>query len=192
MNLSVSKNNSLHIPFNKRFGPEFFKRISEQAGVFWMLDNKRNLLLLDSCNNLRQKLWIYKHLVPIYCANNGSALINEIHDIQWTTCPDFIAAQNLQKELLTKFNPVYANININNKNFLFMQIKKEATQLIVRTTKKPQSGFATYGAFKGRVLTQQAYSALLRMLYFGTHQISAIDWPHPLNRSSVPAEFALT
>lgn len=187
----LEKQHHLQTPFNKRFGGEFFKRIPTQSGVFWLLDSRRNVLLMDTGINIQQKLLVYKHFIPTYCEKNASPLIHEIHDIKWSLCPDYNSTQNLYRELLKKIKPAYEKLNVKNENYFFIQIARVDSNIHFNLTKKLLPHFSTYGSFRGRIVTQQAYSSLLRLLHFSFYNQPLTEWPLTLSRTTAPREYSI-
>jgi hypothetical protein len=181
----------MHTRFEKRFGNEFFRRIPDEPGIFWMSDSRRRLLLLDSTTNLRNKLLLIKNYLSH--SHSDAQITSLIQEINWCTYPDPDSAKLAQVKLLEDFHPHYSLDATDTENFAFIAFTNKAHSvefsLLKTTTSKYQN---EYGSFRGRLQTHLFFSSLLRWLRFLHMGGTAMLWPSPFNKNLMPNKMSLS
>ena len=176
-------------PFQKRFGPEFFKRIPDSPGVFWLLGSKRQLLFVGKSNNLKNRLQSYKRLNPSIITEKQQHLLHDIHDIHWTQCDTDSSAKRLETELLKKYSPSYNQTNSPSDNCSYIGYAWTDTALYFAHSQVVNPNLHFFGAFKGKAPVTAAYNALMRVMWMGLHRDPQFSYPLPLLKGSAPKQF---
>lgn len=184
---------NLRNPFAERFGLEFFKRVPNTPGVYWMMDSRRQLLYVGKSKNLRLRLASYKYLNPLRSPRKLSRLIQQVHYIQWTQCDSESSALLIENQLLRRYQPPFNVVNTRPDTYLFLGFiwTPSTIQFAVSSDLDRMTSVNAYGAFRSRVLTQQAYTALLRLIWQILHKSPQFSYPTPLTRPVAPANFRL-
>ena len=190
--MNTSKNlSTLHTRFDKRFGPEYFKRIPREPGVFWMNDSKRQLLLLGHSKNLQYKLLLLRSYLLHSTPHTDSEIIQQIHEIHWTHCENSEASFYLEKKLAEQFNSAYKIENTEGESYYYLNFQPSKNQFKLSMSQKPSQQKYSFGAFRGKSPSLATYSALLRWLRYYFQGGSAMQWPSPFNKQFMPQKWTI-
>jgi excinuclease UvrABC nuclease subunit len=181
----------LKTSFEKRFGPEYYKRIPETPGVFWFLDSRKNLLLSGHSGNLKNKLIILKNYLKNEQLQSSKFLITRVHEINWMCCQNFDESEKLENKLFNDNHPRFRIESPNTNNFSYIIYNFQKNKMSFSLTDKRNSKEIIFGSFKGKNSTHFTYSALIRWIRFYFHGGSVMSWPSPLNRPVLPTQYNL-
>ena len=177
--------------FEKRFGPEYYKRIPEAPGVFWFLDSRKNLLLSGHSGNLKNKLIILKNYLKNEQLQSNKLLITRVHEINWMCCQNFDESEKLENKLFNDKLPRFKIESPNTNNFSYIIYNMQKNKMSFSLTDKNNVKENIFGSFKGKNNTHFTYSALIRWIRFYFQGGSVMSWPSPLNRPVLPSNYNL-
>lgn len=184
---------NLKNPFSDRFGPQFFKRIPDSPGVYWMIDSKRQLLYVGKSKNLRLRLMSYKYLKLERCSRKIKRLMQHVHDIQWTQCNSETSALLLENELLRRYKPPFNVINTRPETYFYVGFlwTPQLVDFGLSSNLEDLINVNAHGAFRHRLLSHQAYTALLRLTWQSLNKNPQFHYPQPLTRPLAPTSYRL-
>lgn len=90
-------------PLVTRFGPEFFRRLPREPGVYLMRDEGDRLIYVGKAKNLRQRLNSYRY--PALASRKTVRLVHAVRRIDWEICPSPEEAELRENELLRTHRP---------------------------------------------------------------------------------------
>ena len=176
---------TLSTRFEQRFGPQYFQRLPDAPGIFWINDSRRQLLLVGQSQSLQKKLLMIKSFLNHPRSKMDGEIEQQIHDIHWE---EFRGLNNcISKELNQKYQAAYKLESVNENLFQYIHFIPCKSKFVFKlsTQKKAELGWS-FGAFKRGSLLSSAYSALLRWARFYYYGGSIMSWPSPFNKSILP------
>ena len=168
--------------FRRRFGPEFFRRIPPEPGVYFLKDRTREILYVGKSKNLRQRISSYRYLHKKQGPKKWRRLLEEVHTVEWSVCADLKKAELLENKLLRELKPPFNTASTRPEIYYFWGVdwQDEKLSLALRTDLSALEDYQVYGAFRGRQLCQRAQTSLLRLFHLSL--LPDTPLPQPLNR----------
>lgn len=178
-------------PFRNRFGPEFFRRIPDSAGVYWLTDSKRNILYVGRSRSLRKRLAQYKHLNITNCSFKQHSLLHLVHGIHWREVGKPHLAENFYREILQQCHPIFNSVPTRERGHVFfsMTTMENSVGLEILAKNKEPHLTKLYGAYLDKNLCNRAMTSLLRLLWKSIYMAPQIDYSPPLMKLMGPRRF---
>lgn len=168
-------------PYDRRFGPEFFKQVPEKTGVYWMLDARRSLLFVGSTLNLRERLSSYRFIKAQNSPKRLLHLLEEVRSLDWTSTETLEAARLLEAELIRRHTPLYnSNSPAEKHAYVLLLPQFPILDFTLISARNSELKGRTFGVFKNRAACNRALSSLCRLLWWFGHQGRFHLLPKPL------------
>jgi hypothetical protein len=157
--------------FDKKFGTDFLAGVPTVPGVYHFYDAAGVLLYVGKARNLRRRLGQYRTARRLKAHRKRRELVRAAARLEWQVCASELDA------LLTEVRHIQALAPCRNVAgaypflYPFVGIRTETIGLRFCLTTAPEA-FATFdlhGAFRSRLLTREAFFALMRLLRFVGH-----------------------
>jgi hypothetical protein len=185
-------------PLHQRLGRDFFLKLPKAPGVYFFYGESGWLLYVGKAKSLRDRLNSYRLAAPGRVSKKVLRMIHLAREIRWEECADETQALLRENQLLRDLQPAFNVLNTSPESYLFLGIREvhdpELNQLEFRLTRnsdpdelRPRE--ILYGAFKNRRLTQEAYGALLRLLWCTGYQEVRFEFPVRLTRKKLPSPY---
>lgn len=92
-------------PLVDRFGREFFRKLPERPGVYFMCGDEAGVLYVGKAKNLRKRLSSYRSANPERLGRRIFRLLFRVTRIHWDECVDEAAALERERRLLLVLQP---------------------------------------------------------------------------------------
>lgn len=168
--------------FRKRFGPEYFRRVPSSPGVFWMIDAKRNWLFVGKSKNIKERLQAFRY-------EKRQDFSHQIHNIQWSECPDIDTSNKLYEELLRRHRPLFNKAHQSDFSYS-ISFHIDSSFLIIRNGQCP-SNLKDFMHFN-LPFAQRITPSLIRSIWKLTQPTIATDIPPPLTKTKPPEEVQIS
>jgi GIY-YIG catalytic domain len=160
----------MHI-FDRKFGADFLASVPSVPGVYHLYDVAGVLLYVGKARNLRRRLGQYRRTRRINAHRKRRDLVRAAARIEWQVCASELDA------LLTEIRHIQALAPRQNVAgafpflYPFVGVRAEGgdVRFCLTTTPEAYTSFDLHGAFRSRVLTREAFFALMRLLRFVGH-----------------------
>lgn len=168
--------------YDRRFGPEFFKQVPEQPGVYWMQDSKRSVLFVGKSSNLQKRLSSYRFINPQNCPKKLTQLIEDVRSLGWSPTATEEAAGLLEQQMVRRHPPLHGTALASNDRWVYVEFASQhpLIQFQISNARTPSSPGQSFGAFKNRSACQKCVSSMARLLWWLGHQGHFFDLPQPL------------
>jgi hypothetical protein len=157
--------------FDRKFGADFLAGVPAVPGVYHLYDAAGVLLYVGKARNLRRRLGQYRTTRRIKAHRKRRDLVRAAARIEWQVCASELDA------LLTEIRHIQALRPRKNVAgafpflYPFVGVRAERGEVRFCLTTMPEAfaSFDLHGAFRSRVLTREAFFALMRLLRFVGH-----------------------
>lgn len=152
----------------KHFDADFFARIPQSAGVYFMRSSSNAILYIGKAKSLRKRLRSYRNARPEECPQNVRALLQKVRKIDWELCVDEAEAFRRERELIRAVVPPYNIADAWLEDYLYIALstpEKNQLRFYLSSEEDFEEGLSVHGCYLQRRLTKRAYSALIRLLY---------------------------
>jgi excinuclease ABC subunit C len=157
--------------FDRKFGADFLAGVPAVPGVYHLYDGSGVLLYVGKARNLRRRLGQYRAARRIKAHRKRRDLVRAAARIEWQVCASELEA------LLTEIRDIQAFAPRKNVAgafpflYPFVGVRADGADVRFCLTTAPDAfaSFDLYGAFRSRVLTREAFFALMRLLRFVGH-----------------------
>ena len=196
----MKKNGNSYInPLKKKFGPEFFRGVPKNPGVYFMYDRAGSILYIGKAKSLRIRLSSYRRARPDSVPENVIELLEKVESVRWENCLSEEEAFLRERELLHAIRPPFNIADAWEEDYLFIGTCLEkgavagSTALRFRlTSREEEAGYRLYGCFRHRPRIKSGYTALIRLMYAVTQRRERFAYPARITRTSPPYDYALT
>ena len=157
--------------FDRKFGADFLAGVPTVPGVYHLYDVDGVLLYVGKAQNLRRRLGQYRTTRRIKAHRKRRDLVRAAARIEWQVCASELDA------LLTEIRHI--QLLAPRKNvagafpflypFVGVRVEGAEVRFCLTTTPEAFASFDFHGAFRSRVLTREAFFALMRLLRFVGH-----------------------
>lgn len=157
--------------FDRKFGTEFLAGVPTGPGVYHFYDAAGVILYVGKARNLRRRLGQYRTTRRLKTHRKRRELVRAAARIEWQVCESELDA------LLTEIRDIQALTPARNVAgafpflYPFVGIRAEPSEVrfCLTTTPEAFASFDLHGAFRSRLLTREAFFALMRLLRFVGH-----------------------
>lgn len=157
--------------FDRKFGSEFLTGVPAVPGVYHFYDAAGVLLYVGKARDLRRRLGQYRTTRRLKAHRKRRELVRTAARIEWQVCASELDA------LLTEIRDIQALAPRKNVAgafpflYPFVGIRAEGSEVRFCLTTAPEAfaSFELHGAFRSRLLTREAFFALMRLLRFVGH-----------------------
>jgi excinuclease ABC subunit C len=175
-------------PLTKRFGTDFFKKIPQRPGIYWMMSQENALLYIGKAKNLKKRICSYQHVKPERSSRKILRMVQLVTQIYWEECETENAALLRENELLRTYKPPFNVLNTRPENYYFIAVEffenrfcfKLTTTLISTTEEK------YFGTFKGKGSIRRGFCSMVRLLWVSLSKdaetMSRFEYPRQLSR----------
>ncbi|MBY0471431.1 GIY-YIG nuclease family protein [bacterium] len=183
-------------PLSRHFGESFFSALPKTAGVYYMLDQKGDVLYVGKAKCLRDRVRSYKNAGPESASIKVLRMLFFVRKIQWERCESEKAALIRENELLRTLKPPFNVLNTQPESYCFIGLRfielKDSTEARFRlTTRSTRKGDLLFGAFKGRAAVRDGYAGLLRLLWAAHNEKQRFEFPAKILKYRPPALYSL-
>lgn len=179
-------------PLKSRFTSEFFKMIPADPGVYWMTDDRGEILYVGKAKDLRARLRSYRNTSFERHSSKTRRLLKRVTEIQWDVLGSEEEALLRENEFLRSLKPKFNVVGVRPETYLYFSLKIGAESLeIARLFHKSEASpdETLFGAFKGIEQTIVAYGSLVRWAWSAA--LENCDWPLPLLKKTGPARVSI-
>jgi len=158
-------------PFAFRFSSEFFNRIPNQCGVYWMMDSRRNILYVGSAINLQVELRTFKDLKMRNIPQTLGDLISRVHQIDWSLSETIATAKSMKVLLVKQCHPPFNHSSKKTKrtkDFYFLLTPRSGKLEISIVPNNNTFSENIYGPFSNKIELQKIYSSIVRWMWLIT------------------------
>jgi hypothetical protein len=187
-------------PLKERFGSSFLGDVPQGPGIYFMLDDKKDILYIGKAKNLKNRISSYFQLKPGQSREHILEMIESVVSIQWNEFSSEEEALLRESELLHAIRPPFNILHTEPEHYLFIGVRgMPDLQRSDRAANLPildfqlsshdrmkENGYRTYGCFKHRGKIKTGYSALLRLIYSACFDGSRFSYPGKLGRIFPP------
>lgn len=157
-------------PIDFRFSLDFFQRIPDAPGLFWMQDSRRQILFVGATEKLRSELLYFKNMRWTEATDDIKELCQKVKQIDWNSTPTLHRAQEMKNALVRQAQPPF-NKKAKTATPLYIEIyalTPKRIQLHWGDAKQRQTSpekSQVFGPFYGKNTLHRTYSALLRWIW---------------------------
>ena len=156
-------------PIDFRFSMDFFLRVPDAPGVFWMQDSRRQVLFVDATEKLRSELLQFKNIPWQQVPGEIRELYQKVKQIDWNSTANREQALEMKKVMVRQCQPPF---NKKTKTAVPFSI-----QIVALTPNRVQlhwgemqdvkdnQEYQLFGPFYGRNTLHRTYSAILRWIW---------------------------
>ena len=157
-------------PLVERLGQDFFRQLTEHAGVYLMRDAQENVLYVGKAKNLKKRLNSYRVANPDRMARRHLRLLRAVTRIELQECADEAAALAKEAELLLALKPKFNRAGVWPATPRFLVWQRDETRLALAISETAAAGWQAFGPFGSGIVHLRA--ALLRLLWFALNPSS--------------------
>lgn len=166
-------------PIDFRFSTDFFRRIPDDAGIYWMQDSRRQILFVGTSERLRTDLLEFKHLRWKDAPEPIKELCQKVKQIDWNTTTDLKQAEEMKKAMVKQSQPPF---NKKQKSVLPLKVglnvlSPHRLQLSWGDNADIHQNSQIFGPFFGRNALHRSYSALIRWVWIVGNSQEPTDIP---------------
>jgi excinuclease ABC subunit C len=159
--------------FDKKFGEKFISSLPVTPGVYFIHDAEDRLIYIGKAKNLRRRLSQYRNAKRRKKHAKMKAIVGQATRIEYQLCETDLAVTLLETELIQKHRPLW---NVEGAFFflypmLGIQRQNEITSFCYTTDPSAFPGFQFHGAYRSKLLTREAFFALIDLLDFIGHRV---------------------
>jgi hypothetical protein len=157
--------------FDRKFGADFLAGVPAVPGVYHLYDADGVLLYVGKAHNLRRRLGQYRTTRRLKTHRKRRELVRAAARIEWQVCASELDA------LLTEIRHI--QLLAPRKNvagafpflypFVGVRAEGDEVRFCLTTTPEAFASFDLHGAFRSRMLSREAFFALVRLLRFVGH-----------------------
>ncbi|MBI1842264.1 MAG: nucleotide excision repair endonuclease [Verrucomicrobia bacterium] len=175
-------------PIVDRLGREFFLRLPDVPGVYFMQDASGQVLYVGKAKSLKRRLCCYRVANPDRMARRTLRLLRLVAQIEWEACVDEAAAIQRESELLLSIKPRFNRAGVwrGPRRSLVWRCEDAGFRLrIVDSAEEGWGCIGPYGAFVRRL-----HRVLARRVWCHLHPHRGIagmpaGWTHGLHGPDV-------
>jgi hypothetical protein len=179
--------------FGQLIGAEFFKQIPQAPGVYKFYDKSENLLYVGKSVNLRARVRSYAYLKKKRGTTKILRMLRLANRVDWQICHNETDALLRENQLLRTHRPPFNVVNTRPDLYYFLGYERIAHQarFFIALTVEEKTGHRTFGAFRGRARSREAFVALLRILWAASGAVNGprFEYPTALTRKRAPVSF---
>lgn len=151
-------------PLVERLGLDFFRQLTERAGVYLMRDASEEVLYVGKAKNLKKRLHSYRVANPDRLGRRHLRLLRAVCRIEVLECADETAALAKEAELLLALKPKFNRAGVWAATPRFLAWQREGKRLLLAITETPIDGWHGCGPMGGGATYLRA--ALARLLWY--------------------------
>ncbi|MES2962408.1 MAG: GIY-YIG nuclease family protein [Bdellovibrionota bacterium] len=175
-------------PLKTRFTSEFFKSIPTGPGVYWMLDERGEVLYVGKAKDLRARLRSYRNTSLERHSSKTRRLLKRVEQIHWDELNTEEEALLRENEFLRWLKPKFNVVGVRPETYLYFSLNVSAeaveiARLFHKRDAKP--GDRLFGAFKGIENTIVTFGSLVRWTWSASR--GTCEWPIALLKKTGPA-----
>jgi hypothetical protein len=174
-------------PLVERLGPEFFRAVPAQPGVYSMRDAAGVVIYVGKAKNLRQRLGSYRVANPERVSRRHLRLMREVVRIDVEVCQNESAALIRESRLLRRLKPKFNRAGVwpGKARFLTWRFSGGTVQFSINEI--PPSGWERFGPLGG--FASHLQGVVARLLWLTLHPQAGFSrlpcgWAH--NRFGMP------
>jgi excinuclease ABC subunit C len=139
---------------SKKIIKDKVKNAPNKPGVYFWLDNKKNILYVGRATNLKSRLSQY---LQKRIDNRIAEMVTLASDVNWTVCDNLLEAIILEARKIKEFWPKYNIVDRDDRSFLYLAIPKNdyPKPIIIRgqdLKKFPETKTKIFGPYQSRNL----------------------------------------
>lgn len=139
----------------------YLEKIPESPGVFYLLNDKEEVLYIGMARYLKDKILSYFSAEQIY-SKKISNMLDNVCEIRWTECISDLEAIILESNEISKYDPPY-NVRINRyRSYPFIKINLNKTPIIEKCYSIQDEG-EYFGPFVSRFAVDELIDILFKI-----------------------------
>jgi hypothetical protein len=157
--------------FDRKFGTEFLAGVPTAPGVYHFYDAAGVILYVGKARNLRRRLGQYRTTRRLKTHRKRRELVRAAARIEWQVCASELDALLMEIRDIQALTPARNVAGAFPFLYPFVGIRAEPSEVrfCLTTTPEAFASFDLHGAFRSRLLTREAFFALMRLLRFVGH-----------------------
>lgn len=161
--------------FDRKFGVDFLQNTPTTPGVYRIYDSEGQLIYVGKAKNLRRRLGQYRNARRLKRHRKMRAIMGEASRIQYEVRSTDLDACLEELRLIQSSRPKWNVAGAFAFLYPMLGIRVEPSRTCFCLTTLPDKfpGYSLYGAYRSRHLTGDAFFALMRLLRYIAHPVSA-------------------
>jgi excinuclease UvrABC nuclease subunit len=178
-------------PLVERLGPDFFREVPTQPGVYSMRDAMGRVVYVGKAKSLRQRLRSYRVANPEHVPRRLLRLMRDVVRIDFDLCRNESAALAREARLLLQLKPRFNRAGVWPRKAWFLTWRFAGQTLELSLHEVPPLGWERFGPLGGQA--PYLHGALVRLLWLALHpQTSFNGLPHGWARNSFALPVAMS
>ena len=178
---------SLLDPLTERFGPEYFRSLPAQPGVYFFHGSQGELLYIGQSADLKARIGSYRHVTPETNPKRTLRLVHRIARIEWRTCTTANEAVELERVLLLEHRPPFNRAGVWQGEPWWLTVEARDGRMHLELRKEENGIGPLPPAFR------YVLASMARCMYRAAFPALPISqYPHGMFAPSVPLSFSLT
>lgn len=178
---------SLRDPLSERFGPDYFRSLPKQPGVYFFHGTQGDLLYIGQSSDLRARIGSYRHVTPEKNPKRTLRLVHRIAKIEFRTCTTASEAVELERVLLLEHRPSFNRAGVWQGDPWWLNVEAREGKVHLDLTRQEGGLGPRPSAFR------YALGSLVRCLYRASFPALPISqYPHGLFGPVVPLTLTLS
>lgn len=152
--------------FDRKFGHDFIATVPSSPGVYEMLDGAGTTIYVGKAKRLRRRLQQYRNARRCKTHHKMRAILSAAHALRLTPCGSDLDALLLENRLIQKLRPRFNVAGAFSFLYPMIGLERRGSELALCYSSSPSEFgmFEFYGAFRSRLITREAFLALLALL----------------------------
>ena len=161
--------------FDQKFGPEFLESLPCAPGVYLVYNRQGELIYVGKSKNLKRRLSQYRNTLRRKKHHRMRGIVREAARIEIQCAETHLDACLTETKLIQKHQPRWNVVGAYSFLYPLIGIRSASGNLDFCMTTTPEAvgkefpGFEFHGAFRSRLITGDAFFALMRLLRFVGH-----------------------
>lgn len=177
-------------PLKGHFPETFFKEITADPGIYFMLSETRHILYIGKAKNLKARLQSYPRAKPGSAPEHIIEMLENVRHIHWQTFSTEDEALRKESELLHALAPPFNIAQTEPEHHLFIGTRSPSParidfQLSSHDWMK-DTGYRIHGCYQHRSKVKRGYTALIRLLFAAQFAGRRFSYPSRIARASPP------
>ncbi len=163
--------------FEKKFGKDFLSTIPTTPGVYFFYCAEGKLLYVGKAKSLRKRLAQYRDAKKTRRHKKMRYLIENASRLEWEICESDLEASLKEARLIQKLRPPKNIAGAYSFLYPLVGIRSDEKCLYFCLTTLPEKfpNYTFHGCFRSRKVTGGAFFALMEILEYVGHPLSAKD-----------------
>jgi hypothetical protein len=154
-------------PLVERLGPDFFREVPTQPGVYSMRDAMGRVVYVGKAKSLRQRLRSYRVANPEHVPRRLLRLMRDVVRIDFDLCRNESAALAREARLLLRLRPRFNRAGVWPRKAWFLTWRFAGQTLELSLHEVPPLGWERFGPLGGHA--SHLHGALVRLLWLALH-----------------------